>query len=66
MLVLSNANRLARRITKKGALGANEIDLIAQAFGLEASQVSAWAQQQSQPLDENALCASLVQLGMNP
>ena len=66
MLVLSNANRLARRIAKKGSLGANEIDLIAQAFGLENRQVSAWAQQQTQPLEEDALSASLVQLGMNP
>lgn len=66
LCVLSNANRLARRIAKKGSLGANEIDLITQAFGLENRQVSAWAQQQTQPLEEDALSASLVQLGMNP
>src|SRR5574343_369870 len=64
-LVQSNAARLARRIAKKGSLGANEIDLIAQAFGLEVSQVSVWAQQQRQPFEEAALTASLIQLGMN-
>ena len=64
-LVQSNAARLARRIAKKGSLGANETNLIAQAFGLEVSQVSAWAQQQTQPFEEAALAASLIQLGMN-
>jgi hypothetical protein len=64
-LVQSNAARLARRIAKKGSLGANETDLIAQAFALQASQVSAWAQQQTQPFEEDALAASLIQLGMN-
>ena len=64
-LVQSNAARLARRIAKKGSLGANETDLIAQAFALQASQVSAWAQQQTLPFEEDALAASLIQLGMN-
>jgi HK97 family phage portal protein len=64
-LVQSNAARLARRIAKKGSLGANETDLIAQAFALQASQVSAWAQQQTQPFEEDALAASLIRLGMN-
>jgi hypothetical protein len=65
MLVASNANRLARRIAKKGAIGTNEIGLISQAFGLDATHVSAWAQQQVLPLQEDALSASLIQLGMN-
>ena len=64
-LVQSNSARLARRIAKKGSLGANETDLIAQAFGLEVSKVSAWAKQQTQPFEEDALAASLIQLGMN-
>jgi hypothetical protein len=64
-LVQSNSARLARRIAKKGSLGANETDLIAQAFGLEVSKVSAWAQLQTQPFEEAALAASLIQLGMN-
>jgi hypothetical protein len=65
MLVASNANRLARRIAKKGAIGTNEIGLISQAFGLDATHVSAWALQQFLPLQEDALSASLTQLGMN-
>ena len=64
-LVQSNAARLARRIAKKGSLGANETELIAQAFALQACRVSAWAQQQTQPFEEDALAASLIQLGMN-
>jgi len=64
-LVQSNAVRLARRIAKKGSLGANETDLIAQAFALQASKVSDWAQQQTQPFEEAVLAASLIQLGMN-
>ena len=65
MLVASNANRLARRIAKKGSIGTNEIGLISQAFGLDATHVSAWVQQQVLPLQEDALSASLIQLGMN-
>jgi hypothetical protein len=65
MLVASNANRLARRIAKKGSIGFNEIGLISQAFGLDATHVSAWGQQQVLPLQEDALSASLIQLGMN-
>jgi HK97 family phage portal protein len=65
MLVASNAKRLARRIAKKGSIGTNEIGLISQAFGLGATHVNAWAQQQVLPLQEDALSASLIQLGMN-
>ena len=64
-LKLRGRDELARRIAKKGSLGANETDLIAQAFGLEVSKVSAWAQLQTQPFEEAALAASLIQLGMN-
>jgi hypothetical protein len=65
MLVESNAHRLARRFAKKGAIGQNEIELISQAFGVDASHVAAWATQQALPLKEVALSASLIQLGMN-
>jgi HK97 family phage portal protein len=65
MLMASNAKRLARRIAKKNAIGTNEIGLISQAFGLDATHVSAWALQQVIPLQEDALSASLTQLGMN-
>jgi hypothetical protein len=64
-LVQSNASRLGRRIARKGALDTNEIHLISQAFGLNESHVRTWAQQQAQPFEENALAASLIQLGMN-
>ena len=64
-LVQSNASRLGRRIARKGVLDTNEIHLIAQAFGLNESHVRTWAQQQTQPFEENALATSLIQLGMN-
>jgi HK97 family phage portal protein len=65
MLVESNAKRLSRRITKKGSVTKNEIELIAQAFGLTSSHVQQWAQQQVMPLEAEGLAASLIQLGMN-
>src|SRR5574343_577491 len=64
-LVQSNASRLGRRIARKGLLDTNEIHLISQAFGLNESHVRTWAQQQTQPFEDNALAASLIQLGMN-
>lgn len=65
MLVASNASRLARRIAKKGVIGANEIELISEALGLAVAHVDAWAQRQTLPLQEVALSASLIQLGTN-
>ena len=64
-LVQSNAQRLARRIGRKGALGPNEIDLIAQSFGLTPSVVAVWAANFETPSDEQALARALVQLGMH-
>ncbi|MGV0958200.1 MAG: phage portal protein [Limnohabitans sp.] len=64
-LVQSNAHRLARRIGRKGALGPNEIDLIAQSFGLTPSVVAVWAANFETPSDEQALARALVQLGMH-
>jgi hypothetical protein len=62
-LVESNAQRLARRICKKGALGTNEINLIAQTFSLPPSAVQDWAQGAPSLEDEPALSRSLMQLG---
>lgn len=64
-LVESNAHRLARRICKKGALGTNEIDLIAQTFSLPPSAVLDWAQGAPSLEDEPALSRSLIHLGIH-
>ena len=64
-LVESNAQRLARRICKKGALGTNEINLIAQTFSLPPSSVQDWAQGAPSLEDEPALSRSLIQLGIH-
>jgi HK97 family phage portal protein len=64
-LVESNAQRLARRICKKGALGTNEINLIAQTFSLPPSAVLDWAQGAPSLEDEPALSRSLIQLGIH-
>jgi hypothetical protein len=61
-LIEVNAQRLARRISKKGSLDAQEITLIAQALGLQEPVVRAWAL--SQPsTDEPVLLKALIQLG---
>ena len=61
-LIEANAQRLARRISKKGRLDAQEIALIAQALGLQEPGVRAWAL--SQPsTDESVLLKALIQLG---
>ena len=61
-LIEVNAQRLARRISKKGHLDAQEITLIAQALGLQEPVVRAWAL--SQPsTDEPVLLKALIQLG---
>jgi hypothetical protein len=64
-LVESNAQRLARRICKKGALGTNEINLIAQTFSLPPSVVEDWAQGAPSLEEEPALSRSLIQLGIH-
>jgi hypothetical protein len=61
-LIEANAQRLARRISKKGRLDAQETTLIAQALGLQEPVVRAWAL--SQPsADEPVLLKALIQLG---
>jgi hypothetical protein len=61
-LIEANVQRLARRISKKGSLDAQEITLIAQALGLQEPAVRAWAL--SQPsTDEPVLLKALIELG---
>lgn len=65
-LVQANAQRLARRISKKGCLDASEIALIAQALGLQEPEVLAWAvafQNTQQTTNEPALVQALIELG---
>ena len=61
-LIEANAQRLARRISKKGRLDAQEIALIAQALGLQEPEVRAWAIAQPST-DETVLLKALIQLG---
>ena len=61
-LIEANAQRLARRISKKGSLDAQEIALIAQALGLQEPEVRAWAIAQPST-DETVLLKALIQLG---
>ncbi len=65
-LVQANAQRLARRISKKGSLDASEIALIAQALGLQEPEVRAWAvafQSTQETTNEPALVQALIELG---
>ncbi len=62
-LVESNAQRLARRICKKGALGANDIELIAQTFGLSPARVESRLTSLETLTDEQALAGVLIELG---
>jgi hypothetical protein len=65
-LVQANAQRLARRISKKGCLDASEIALIAQALGLQEPEVRAWAiafRSTHQTTNEPALVQALIELG---
>ncbi len=61
-LIEANAQRLARRISKKGSLDAQEIALIAQALGLQEPEVRAWSLSQTST-DEPVLLKALIQLG---
>ena len=61
-LIEANAQRLARRISKKGRFDAQKIALIAQALGLQEPEVRAWSL--SQPsTDEPVLLKALTELG---
>jgi hypothetical protein len=64
-LVHVNAQRLARRISRTGAIGPKEVNLISETFGLTQSLVEQWAAHFETPTDELALVQSLIELGMH-
>lgn len=65
-LVASSAARLARRISRAGAIGDNDIDLIADALAVPRLRVAQWAQESDGPMTELALTESLISLGTTP
>ncbi len=65
-LVASNARRLARRIHKKGVIGANDISLIADALSVSHESVKHWAKNCDPLPDESTLRKLLVTLGTTP
>jgi hypothetical protein len=65
-LVASNARRLARRIHKKGVIGANDISLIADALGVSHESVKHWAKNCDPLPDESTLRKLLITLGTTP
>jgi HK97 family phage portal protein len=62
-LVRVNAQRLARRISRTGAIGPKEVNLISDTFGLTPSRVEQWAAPFETPNDEHALVQALIELG---
>lgn len=64
-LVHANAQRLARRISRTGAIGPKEVNLISDTFGLTPSRVEQWAAPFETPNDEHALVQALIELGMH-
>ncbi len=62
-LVRLNAQRLARRISRTGAIGPKEVNLISETFGLTQSRVEQWAAPFETPNDEHALAQALIELG---
>jgi HK97 family phage portal protein len=62
-LVRVNAQRLARRISRTGAIGPKEVNLISETFGLTPSRVEQWAAPFETPNDEHALAQALIELG---
>lgn len=62
-LVHVNAQRLARRISRTGAIGPKEVNLISETFGLTPSRVEQWATHIETPTDEHALAQALIELG---
>jgi HK97 family phage portal protein len=65
-LVETGAARLARRISRAGAIVDNDIALIADALAVPAARVAQWAQGSNLPMTEAALNQSLISLGMTP
>ena len=66
MIVESNAHRLARRLSKKASLASGDIELIAQALGVETATAHEWARRKNNFNDEAALADALILLGMTP
>jgi hypothetical protein len=62
-LVASNANRLARRIYKKGKISPNDINVVAEVFGLCHETVKCWADTCNPLPDEKILSDQLIALG---
>jgi hypothetical protein len=63
-LVFSNATRLARRISRAGAIGDTDLALIAEALAVPLTRVVLWAQAtRDKPLIETELTESLISLG---
>jgi len=62
-LVASNANRLARRIYKKGKISMNDINVVAEVFGLCHETVKSWANTCDPLPDEKILSEQLITLG---
>jgi len=63
-LVLSNATRLARRISRAGTIGDTDLALIAEALAVPLTRVVQWAQAtRDKPLIETELTESLISLG---
>lgn len=65
-LVATSAARLARRISRAGAIVDNDIALIADALAVPVARVAQWAQDCDVPMTEPALNESLISLGMTP
>lgn len=63
-LVLANATRLARRISRAGVVTDNDMALIAEALAVPLEHVTQWAQAACEkPLTEPELTQSLISLG---
>ena len=63
-LVLANATRLARRMSRAGVIGDNDMALIAEALAVPLGRVTQWAQTtRDTPLTEIELTESLILLG---
>lgn len=63
-LVLANATRLARRISRVGVVTDNDMALIAEALAVPLEHVKQWAQAAGEkPLTEPELTQSLISLG---
>ena len=66
-VLASQAGRIARRITRAGAIDDRDIELIAECMALPQARVTAWAvEQAAAPLSETGMADSLISLGMTP